>query len=78
MEKPDSELNGIEYLEKKQQEIITRIEVLAQTGKNDDAVKLKANSVLLNKIMPDRTKMDVDVRSNAPYDMLRKALGETK
>lgn len=68
--------NAIEYLEGKHKEIIGRIEELSKTGKNEDSVKLKANVTLLNKILPDRTKMELDLKSKAPYDMLREALKE--
>lgn len=66
--------NAIVYLEEKQKEIIDRILELSKSGKNEESVKLKANVTLLNKLVPDRTKMELDLKSQAPYDMLKAAL----
>ena len=67
-------LNAIDYLEEKEKEIFDKIWVLAEQGKMDDAVKLKALQGLFNKIRPDRTKLDLDVKSTAPYEVLLKNL----
>jgi hypothetical protein len=66
------------YLESKQKEILDRIIDLSVNGENTDSVKLKANVTLLNKLVPDRTKMELDIKSKAPYDMLRDALDVSK
>ena len=68
--------SALDYLELKQKAIIDNIWALAQSSEPQDAVKLKANTVLLNKLVPDRTKMELDLKSQAPYEMLKKALEE--
>lgn len=75
-----AEFNAIEYLEGMYKATIDRIESLARDGKPEDAVKLKANSTLLNKLLPDRTKMELDIASKSPYEMLLRNLenGEDK
>lgn len=69
------DFNMVEWLEKKEKEIVERIEVLAKSGSNDDAVKLKANATLWGRIRPERTKMEVDVANKSPYELLLKNLG---
>ena len=55
--------------------ILNKIWAIANSGeKGDDEVRLKALQVILAKIMPDKTKMEVDVKSQAPYAALVKAL----
>ena len=68
----------IEYLEEMEKSVVDRIVDISMTGKESDAVRLKANTTLLNKLLPDRTKMEVDVRSAAPYDKLLEKLGQGK
>ena len=68
------DFNVIEYLEKIQKDCIDRIISLSKSGMPDDAVKLKANTTLLNKLVPDRTKMDLDIKNQAPYEFLLKNL----
>ena len=68
------DFNVIEYLESLQKAAVDNAWQLAQTGGNEDSVKLKANQLILNKLIPDRTKMDLDIKSNAPYDLLLKNL----
>ncbi len=72
--KEEEKMDALEYLEHKKKQVIEKIEALADSGTQYDAVKLKALQVLLNKVMPDRTKLDVDIKNNAPYDMLMKNL----
>ncbi len=62
------------YMAGRVKEYIADIEYIAKHGTNDDSTKLKACTVLLNKIMPDRTKMDVDIKNQAPYEILMKQL----
>lgn len=78
MDKVDTSVtdNAIAYLEEQQRAIIDRIIDLSKSGENTDSVKLKANVTLLNKLVPDRTKMELDLKSVAPYDMLKAALKE--
>lgn len=77
MNKPTREslgLNAIDYLEEKEKEIFDKIWKVACDGQSDDSVKLKALQGLYNKIRPDRTKLDLDVKSTAPYEALLKNL----
>lgn len=74
-----SEMDNLDpqkYLQLKIMEIIGRIEKLARNGKPEETVKLKANQVLLNKIMPDMNRLDLDIKSVAPYEALKKAIEE--
>ena len=66
--------NALDYLEGKQKEVLEGIWSLAQIGEPSDAVKLKALTTMLNKLVPDRTKMELDVKSTAPYETLLKNL----
>jgi hypothetical protein len=59
-----------DYLESKRQEIIERIEKLAQSGELEDAVKLKANQILLNKILPDKTRLDIGYDKKSPIELI--------
>ena len=68
------DFNMIVYLEKFQKKVIDKIVTLSETGTEKDSVKLKANQAILNKLLPDRTKMDLDVKNNAPYEILLKQL----
>ena len=66
-------VSPIDYLEKKTLTIIGRIEGLAINGTNEDAVKLKANISLLNKIIPDKQRSEVMVVVS-PYQRILEAL----
>jgi hypothetical protein len=68
--KEEEAMDAFEYLEHKKMQIIKGIESIADTGTQDDSTRLKAHALLLGKIMPDQTKLSVDVRSKAPYDAL--------
>lgn len=72
------DFNMIVYLEKFQKKTIDRVLEIAENGTEKDAVKLKANTALLNKLLPDRTKMDLDVRAQAPYDKILEQLEKKK
>ena len=81
MEKPTREslgFNVIDYLEEKEKDIFNKIWTIACEGQSDDAVKLKALMGLYNKVRPDRTKLDLDVKSTAPYEALLKNLESKK
>jgi hypothetical protein len=70
----DKDFNVMDYLEKIQKQTVDNIIELSNTGTEKDSVRLKANQVILNKLVPDRTKMDLDIKNNAPYDVLLKSL----
>jgi hypothetical protein len=72
------EFNVIIYLEKLQKKVVDNIIRLSEDGTEKDAVKLKANTTLLNKLVPDRTKLDVDIRSQAPYDKIMEQIEKAK
>lgn len=72
------DFNVIEYIEKIQKKTVDNIIALSESGTEKDAVKLKANQVLLNKLVPDRTKMDLDIRSQAPYEKIMEQLEKKK
>jgi len=68
-------ISPVEYVEMKQKALIDRIDTLGVSGKPEDAVKLKANAILLNKIMPDLTKNEVKI-TVSPYERIKRALEE--
>jgi hypothetical protein len=70
------DFNMIEYLEGFQKKTIDNIQKIAEDGTEKDAVKLKANQVLLNKLLPDRTKMDLDIHNMSPYEFWKKKVGD--
>ena len=70
------DFNMIVYLEKFQKKTLDRVLEIAESGTEKDAVKLKANTALLNKLLPDRTKMDLDVKAQAPYDKILEQLNK--
>lgn len=72
----EKDFNVVIYLEQLQKQIVDRIVRLSEEGTERDAVKLKANQVLLNKLVPDRTKLDVDIRSQAPYEKIMEQLNK--
>ena len=67
-------MNAIDYLDEMEMEVFGNIMNLARKGKPSDAVRLKANMAVYNKIRPDRTKLDLDVKCTAPYEVLVKNL----
>src|SRR5574340_579249 len=60
-------MSPVEYLTQKVGTIITRVEAIATSGTSDDNVKLKANLALLNKIVPDVTRNEIEVK-RSPYE----------
>jgi hypothetical protein len=66
-------MSPVEYIEKKQRAIIDRVEGIACSGRLEDAVKLKANLALLNKVLPDIQKSEVTV-TISPYQRILNAL----
>ena len=57
--------------------IVQRIDGIATSGTLKDAVKLKANQVLLNKILPDLTRNE-QVITESPYEKILRAINEKK
>jgi hypothetical protein len=74
-DKLDSGQNAVEYLETVQLAIVKKLYELSESGKMDDGVKLGAAKALLNKIVPDKTKVEL-VGEESPMDKLRKALSD--
>ena len=70
------DFNVIDYIEKFQKRTVNKILKLSESGTEKDSVKLKANLAILSKLVPDRTKMELDMRNSAPYDLLKKHLEE--
>jgi len=68
-------ISPFDYLTAAQRVIIGRIERIAQSGKMEDAVKLKANQTLLNKTLPDITKQEV-IYTESPYDRILRVINE--
>ena len=62
----------LDYLHRLDRQIIQRIDHIARLGEAGDSVKLKANIALLNKILPDLTRADLEIRSEAPYKKIAK------
>jgi hypothetical protein len=70
----DENLTAFDYIEKKQLEIIKRIEEMAEHGSKEDLVRLKANQILLNKILPDKTRHEVGLDNTSPMTILLAAI----
>ena len=60
-------------LMRRAQLIIDRINGLAESGTKEDTVKLKANQVLLNKILPDKQHLDISI-SEPPLERIARIL----
>ena len=69
------DISPTSYLEQRGMEIIRRIEEVATSGLMTDSVKLKANQILLNKIIPDVTRNEV-VLTESPYDRILRTINE--
>lgn len=64
----------LDYLDVKEKEIFTHIYNIGLTGTNDDSTRLKALTTLFGKIRPDKTRLDVSMKSVAPYDTIMNAI----
>jgi sugar (pentulose or hexulose) kinase len=53
--------------------ILERIDGIAVSGTKEDAVKLQANQVLLNKILPDKQHLDISI-SEPPLERIARIL----
>jgi len=67
----------IDYLTKKQLTLIGRIERIGIEGRPEDMVRLKANQILLQKVMPDLTKSETLV-TISPYERIAKAIEDAE
>ena len=67
----ESETNqdAFQYLKDRQLKILKRIEKLSESGELEDAIKLKASQILLNKVMPDITKHEIEM-PKSPYELI--------
>jgi len=68
----------VEYLERRKMEYIRNIEDLAESGTKEDLVKLKANHILLNKIIPDKTRHEIGLDSTSPMTILLAAIQQNQ
>jgi len=68
-------VSPVEWLEQRAIAVLQRVEEMSKTGKLGDAVKLKANQTLLNKIIPDVNKTEFIV-TESPYDKIMRAIEE--
>ncbi len=66
----DPNVSALEFKEILKREIIKDVFQLAKSGVKGDEVKLKARLKLLDKIMPDQSSVDLNLRSQAPYEQL--------
>ena len=65
-----------EYLSSLEEEVIDNIILIARRGTADDNVKLKANQILLNKLRPDKTHREIEITSQAPFELLMRVIRE--
>lgn len=72
MDDLDKNMCPDKYLEGRVMEYVKGIEAIAQTGSNEDSTRLKAYTTLLNKRVPDITKMDLDIKNTSPYELFMK------
>lgn len=70
----DPNISPAQYLEQMEMRIIQRIENIAQIGTLQDAVKLRANQMLLNKIRPDKSLRDSADLEESPYEAILRRL----
>jgi hypothetical protein len=78
MRKCDRLSDPVAYVGKYTKMAVDNIVKIAKEGMPEDAVRLKANSVLLNKIVPDQTKVEMDMGKMAPYELFMKKVGKGK
>ncbi len=55
--------------------LIDRIDSIATSGTLNDSVKLKANHILLNKVMPDLSRNEV-IMAESPYDRIMREISK--
>lgn len=67
-----------DYLAVLEQEVVNNIYAIGRVGTNDDSTKLKAWHILFNKIRPDKTRLDIHIKSKAPYELIMKAIEENE
>jgi len=67
-----------EYLSSLEEEVIDNIILIARRGTADDNVKLKANQILLNKLRPDKTHREIEITSQAPFELLMRVIREER
>lgn len=65
-----------DYLAAMEQEVVKNIYDIGKEGTNDDSTRLNAWKVLFNKIRPDKTRLDISIKSRAPYDLIMQAIEE--
>ena len=70
-------VSPVNFIEGLGMAIVQRIDCIAISGTLKDAVKLKANQVLLNKILPDLTRNE-QVITESPYEKILRAINEKK
>jgi hypothetical protein len=70
----DDTIDAREYLETRKLQIINQIEKISKNGKPEDNVKLKALQILLNKVIPDKTRHELSVEAESPYQVLLRHL----
>ena len=66
-------IDAIDYLKGRIDKIIRNIDRIGETGTPQDSVRLKANQILLNKLIPERKNIDVD-SGKSPYEIIRETL----
>ena len=60
-------MSPVEYLTIQAGGMIQRVEAIAMSGTAQDSVRLKANLALLNKVVPDVTRNEIEVK-RSPYE----------
>ena len=66
----------MERLNSLEDEVIDNILKIARIGTAEDNVKLKANQILLNKLRPDKTHREIEITSQAPFELLMRVIRE--
>jgi hypothetical protein len=70
MGRKPKDFNIVTYLEKFQQDVVDRVVGISTSGCEKDNVRLKANIKLLDKFVPDKQKLDIDVNGKATLAFL--------
>ena len=68
-------MSAMDYINSRALQIVKRIEERAKTGTPKDNVKLKADQILLNKIVPDITHHTFSGDAESPIDKLKRIIG---
>ena len=68
-------VSPVNFIENLGLNIVQRIDAIATSGTMGDSVKLKANAILLNKILPDLTRNE-QVLVESPYEKILRTLNE--